>query len=217
MALVAGAARRGLPRRSRFLCLAAPVLGLLLAFGAAPAWADDASDTAREIRELKARLNSLEKRLDAQSHENAVTRKAVAALPAAALPTMKGGCANPGALSRRQVLLQRHNDHSRRVLRTRRSVAPAQHGIGHRHPVRLDSVPQQLGRQYGGDALERAPEPPVADGRRQRQPRHQADRLRRIRLPRRGADRQLESVELVPAARPPPLCGRRRLGLSAST
>jgi hypothetical protein len=66
---------------ARRLCFAAPALGLLLAFGPAPAWADDQSQTAQEIRELKARLANLEKRLDTQAHDEAQTRRMVSAAP----------------------------------------------------------------------------------------------------------------------------------------
>jgi hypothetical protein len=72
------------PRPSRAL-LAAPVLSLLLTLGSASAWADDQSaSTAQEIKELKARLAALEKRLNTQSQENIETRKMVA------VPTKKG-------------------------------------------------------------------------------------------------------------------------------
>ncbi len=57
----------------------------LATLGSASAWADDSTtSTAQEIRELKARLANLEKRLDAQTKQDAQTRKMVSA------PTKKG-------------------------------------------------------------------------------------------------------------------------------
>ncbi|HEV3042636.1 MAG TPA: hypothetical protein VGY52_02080 [Roseiarcus sp.] len=58
---------------------------------AAPAHADDAAATAAEIRDLKARLLALEKRLDAQAHSQAQTQAEVARVVARGpLPTTKG-------------------------------------------------------------------------------------------------------------------------------
>ncbi len=87
---VAGAACNGFglggfPQAARRALIAASALGLLLTLGSASAQADDTSaSTLQEIRELKARLANLEKRLDAQSKENAQTRKMVS------VPTKKG-------------------------------------------------------------------------------------------------------------------------------
>ena len=73
----------------RSALLASLALG---AFGfAGLAHADDASDTAREIRALKAQLNALEKRLDAQAHATAQTQAEVQRVVARGpLPTAKG-------------------------------------------------------------------------------------------------------------------------------
>jgi hypothetical protein len=75
----------------RTALLASLALGVLASAGATPARAQDASSTAAEIRELKARLLSLEKRLDAQAHAQAQTQQEVQRVAARGpLPTTKG-------------------------------------------------------------------------------------------------------------------------------
>ena len=75
----------------RSALLASLALGVFSLTGVAPAHADDASSTAAEIRELKARLLSLEKRLDAQAHAQAQTQAEVQRVSARGpLPTTKG-------------------------------------------------------------------------------------------------------------------------------
>ncbi|HLW90864.1 MAG TPA: hypothetical protein VKS78_06130 [Roseiarcus sp.] len=72
--------------------LASLALGALTLGASAPARAQDASGTAAEIRELKARLNALEKRLNSQAQTQAQTQAEVQRVVARGpLPTTKGG------------------------------------------------------------------------------------------------------------------------------
>src|SRR5579863_275265 len=71
--------------------LASLALGALTLGASAPARAQDASGTAAEIRELKARLNALEKRLNSQAQTQAQTQAEVQRVVARGpLPTTKG-------------------------------------------------------------------------------------------------------------------------------
>jgi hypothetical protein len=71
--------------------LASLALGVFGLTGGAPAYAQDAADTAAEIRALKAELRALEKRLDAQAHATAQTQAEVQRVAARGpLPTTKG-------------------------------------------------------------------------------------------------------------------------------
>jgi hypothetical protein len=75
----------------RTALLASLALGVFASAMATPARAEDAASTAAEIRELKARLMSLEKRLDAQAHAQAQTQQEVQRVAAhGPLPTTKG-------------------------------------------------------------------------------------------------------------------------------
>jgi hypothetical protein len=71
----------------RTALLASLALGVFASAMATPARAEDAASTAAEIRELKARLMSLEKRLDAQAQTQQEVQRVAAHGP---LPTTKG-------------------------------------------------------------------------------------------------------------------------------